>query len=233
MQIKSLKFKDFHFGNQWFDEVQHRWLYDDFVADKDWKTGWISFDCALYEPADDRVYLGVTCFNADDIFKAYDRKTGQFVDLGYHRVADPFDAKFHRSLIYFDGRLYGAIALLHDIDNYWNAPGGAIVRYDPAGNQIEKIGIPIPHVYIQSIVLDENRRVIYGQTFTPERLFSFNIDTGEGQDLGPIGSGMEMAQGENICFDDDGNVWGGWGISRAWQSGPGPDSFRLFRYRPD
>ena len=72
MQINSLKLQDVHYGNQWFDEVEDRWVYDDFVADKDWKQGWISFDCALYNHVDDRVYLGVTCFDANDIFKAYE-----------------------------------------------------------------------------------------------------------------------------------------------------------------
>ena len=79
MQINSLKLRDFHYGNQWFDQVEHQWVYDDFVADKDWKKGWISFDCALYNLVDDRVYLGITCFDSDNIFQAYDRKTGEKV----------------------------------------------------------------------------------------------------------------------------------------------------------
>jgi len=29
------------------------------------------------------VHLGVTGFNADNVFKAYDRKSGRFIDLGY------------------------------------------------------------------------------------------------------------------------------------------------------
>ena len=80
-------------------------------------------DSVYHNADDDRVYLGITSFNAD-IFRAFDRATGEFEDLGYGKVADPFDAKFHRSLVRWekDGCLYGAIALLHDIDRYWEAP---------------------------------------------------------------------------------------------------------------
>ena len=82
MQVRCIKLKDVDFGNQWVDEVEERWTYDDFAANPKWKHGWISFDCALYNRDDDRVYLGITCFDACGIFAAYDRKVGQFVDLG-------------------------------------------------------------------------------------------------------------------------------------------------------
>ncbi len=47
MQIRSLKLKNLDYGSQWLDEVEDRWVYDDFRANEDWRTGWISFDCAL------------------------------------------------------------------------------------------------------------------------------------------------------------------------------------------
>jgi len=72
--------------------------------------------------------------------------------------------------------------------------------------------------------------MIYGQTFTPEHLFAFDLETRKTRDLGLIGSGMAMGQGENIVLDDAENVWGSWGLTRAWQSSPGVDSNRLFRY---
>jgi sugar lactone lactonase YvrE len=157
-----------------------------------------------------------------------------FVDLGYSQIAHPQDAKFHRSLVRWerDGCLYGAIALLHDIDRYWDAPGGAIVRYDPATGQLEKIGIPLPHIYIQTICLDQARGMLYGASFTPERLFSFDLNTYQAVDLGPLSSGMAMAQGENVELDDDGCVWCGWTVTRAWQSNSGVDRYRLCKYDP-
>jgi hypothetical protein len=233
MRIRALKYRDAHYGNQWFDEIEDRWEYDQFLANPGWRQGWISFDSVLHNPADNRVYLGITSFDAD-IFRAYDRHTGQFLDLGYSRIAHPQDAKFHRSLVKWhkDGCLYGAIALLHDVDRYWEAPGGAIVRYDPASGAIEKIGIPLPHIYIQSICLDQEHGVIYGQSFTPERLFRFDLNTRQSQDLGAISSGMVMAQGENVELDDESCVWCGWHATRAWQNASGVDSHRLCKYDP-
>jgi len=231
MQVTPLKLRDRSFDN-WESEVLDRWEYADMKADPGWRKDWISFDCLCWVRADDVVYAGITSFAAD-IFWGYDRGAQRFVSTGYERIADPFDAKFHRSLVEFDGRIYAAVALLHDVDDYWRAPGGAIVEYDPRTGQLAKIGIPIPHVYIQSIVLDEERGVIYGQTFTPEHLFAFDLATRTARDLGLIGSGLAMAQGENLVLDDDGRVWGGWGVTRAWQSAPGVDSARLFRYSPE
>jgi hypothetical protein len=228
--IKSIKLKDHTFAN-YQTQVEDHWNYEDFLASDDWRKGWISFDSLCYDKGTDTVFAGITSFDAD-IFRGFNRKTRQFGSTGFERVANPFDAKFHRSLVEYDGCLYGAIALLHDVDNYWEAPGGAIIKYDPRHGTIEKIGIPIPHVYIQSIVLDEKGGVIYGQTFTPERFFSFDLETRKGKDLGPIGSGMAMAQSENLVLDDAGCVWGSWNVTRAWQSQSGVDSSRLFRYDP-
>jgi hypothetical protein len=234
MQVRSLKLKDYDYGNQWFQAVENRWTYDDVMANQAWKEGWISFDCALHDETDDRVYLGITCFDAREIFKAYDRKSGQFVDLGYGNVADRFDAKFHRSLVkHQDGRLYAAPALLHCPDKYLEAPGGAIVTFDPATGHIEKLGVVLPHVYIQALALDAQRETLYCMCFAPEYLASFDLRTGEVKSLGLLGTGYcGLAQGENIALDDEGCVWCNWSLTRAWQSQSGPDAVRLCKYDP-
>lgn len=231
MNVRALKLHDTPVDD-WAGKIEDRFEYADFKADASLRTTWISFDGVLFDTHTDRVYLGITSFDSD-IFRAYDRKKGEFVDLGYSRIADPYDAKFHRSLLKSrDGFIYGAIALLHDVDRYWDAPGGAIVRYDPRNGAIEKIGIPVPHTYIQSMVIDETSRTAYCQTFTPEYLASFNLDTGESKIHGLTGSGFGMGQGENIVLDHKGCVWGGWSVTRAWQSAAGADQYRLYRYDP-
>ncbi len=233
MKTTAHKLFDYAFGNQWAEEIEDRWEYQEFKEHPRWRKGWISFDCALHNPEDDRIYLGITSFDVD-IFRAFDRKTAKFVDLGYEKIAHPQDAKFHRSLVRWekDGCLYGAIALLHDVDKYWEAPGGAIVRYNPKTGDLSKIAIPLPHVYIQSICLDQQSGVIYGQSFTPERLLSYDLNTGESADLGPISSGMVMAQGENVELDSQGRAWCGWAVTRAWQNNSGVDAHRLCHYDP-
>ena len=233
MKVKALKLKNQKFTN-WNTEVENRWDYADFLKDASWRKDWISFDCCFYVPETDRIYCGITSFDAD-IFWAFDRATNKFMDCGFGRVRNPYDAKFHRSLVRWqaDGCLYAAIALLHDIDRYWDAPGGAIVRYNPLTGDIAKLSIPVPHHYIQSICLAQETGIIYGITFTPEKLFSFDIRTGASRDLGPVGSGFAMAQSENIEIDGEGCVWTGWGLTRAWQATPGPDSHRLCKYDPE
>ena len=234
MRIRSLRWRNENFGNQWDDTVLDRWTYADFHDAPAWKTGWISFDCAVHRPADNRVYLGVTCFDAKDILLAFDRTEDRFVELGYARVADPFDAKFHRSLVLGrDGAIYGAPALLHCCDRYLEAPGAAVVRYAPDSDQIEKLGIPLAHVYIQSFLLDDAAETAYCLCFAPEYLISYHLPTGTTKTLALVGSGYGgMTQGENIAFDDDGNVWCNWSLTRAWQDAPGPDAVRLAKYVP-
>lgn len=234
MKIQALKLEDVHFGDQWRTDVEDHWEYGDFMADPRWRDGWISMDCALYHRPTDRVFLGITCFSANGIFKAYDRREGRFVDLGYDRIADPFDAKFHRSLVSGpDGCLYAAPALLHCADRYIEAPGAAIIRYDPMTGDISKLGIPLPHVYIQSLVADLERQVLYLLHFAPEYLGAYDLRTGEGRILAQLGSGYGgMAQGENIILDDEGCVWSNWSLTRAWQDRPGPDAVRLCKYDP-
>ena len=230
MNVRALKLYDSPVDD-WAGKIEDHYEYTDFKADDSLRQKWISFDSILCEG--DNVYVGITSFDSD-IFRAYDRSKGEFVDLGYSRIVDPFDAKFHRALIKSDdGNIYGAIALLHDVDNYWNAPGGSVVRYNPSTKDIEKIGIPVPHTYIQGMVIDETRRIAYCQTFTPEYLAAFDLETKESRILGLTGSGFAMGQGENIVLDSKGRVWGGWSVTRAWQSSAGVDQYRLYRYDPE
>ena len=204
MQVKNLKLQDENYGTQWVDEVLNKWLYDDFIAHRNWKEGWISFDCAVYYPENNHIYMGVTCFDENRIFMAYDRNAGQFVDLGYHRVAERFDAKFHRSLVRGDnGCLYAAPALLHCPDKYFQAPGASIIQYDPISGELQKLGIPLPHIYIQSLVIDNQRQKLYSMHLGPEYLTSFDLNTRQTQVLASLGSGYgALAQGQNIILDD-------------------------------
>ena len=233
MHVTALKLRDRDFGDQWQTQTEDRWDYADFLKDDGWRKDWISFDCLCHDPATDAVFAGITSFDAD-IFWGWNREAREWVDAGYARVRDPYDAKFHRALVRRsgDGCLYAAQALLHDVDCFWEAPGASIVRYNPVTGDIAKLGTPMPHVYIQAIILNESRDMIYGQTFTPENLVSYNLKTGESRWIGPTGSGLAMAQGENIVLDDDGCVWGAWNVTRAWQSDPGVDSHRFYKYDP-
>jgi hypothetical protein len=86
---------------------------------------------------------------------------------------------------------------------------------------------------VQSLVLDAQATTLYLLCFAPEYLARYDLPTGSARTLGLLGSGYGgMAQGENIVLDDQGCVWSGWSLTRAWQDGPGPDACRLCKYDP-
>lgn len=215
--------------------MEHRWNYDAFFEpeNRDWLKSWISVDCVLADDERNVVWCGLTNF-AGDIFYVFDRATQQFEGLNFAAVGDPYDAKFHRALEFDgEGKIWAATALLHDIDRYLDAPGGAIVCFDPETRKIEIVDRPLPHVYIQSIAIDRERRLMYGQMFTPERAFVFDMQTRAFNDLGAIGSGFGMGQSETVAIDRRGTVWGTWNVTRAWLNTPGNDQNRLWNYHPD
>ena len=94
MHVTSLKLQTEDYGNQWAEQIEDRWEYADNLKDERWRKGWISFDCLCHEPAADTVYAGITSFDAD-IFWGWNRQEKQWVDPGYARIRDPYDAKFH------------------------------------------------------------------------------------------------------------------------------------------
>lgn len=231
----ALKVRALILKNETFENLtaQQDWDYGRMTAHAGRAKNWISFDSLTYNPADDCVYCGITDFS-NDIFYRYRRSDKAFECLNFQAVADRYDAKFHRSLeLDADGVLWAATAMLHDVDRYGEAPGGSIVRYDTKSGRLEKVAIPFPHIYIQSLVLDRERRLLHGVTFTPERLFTYKIETGEVIDHGPIGSALEMAQPERPVLDSRGRLWCTWGVTRAFMDSTGSHPIRLLSLDPD
>jgi len=231
----SLKVRALILKNETFENLheQQNWDYDQMTAHRGRARNWISFDSLTYNPADDSVYCGITDFS-NDIFYRFVRAAGKFECLNFQEITDRYDAKFHRSLeLDADGVLWAATAMLHDVDRFGQAPGGSIVRYDTKTGKLEKVCIPFPHIYIQSLVLDRDRRLLHGVTFTPERLFTYKIETGEVIDHGPIGSAIEMAQPEKPVLDSRGRLWCTWGVTRAFMDSTGSHPIRLLCLDPD
>lgn len=228
-QLNAARFKGFH------DTVEHRWDYSDFLREENssWLKHWTSFDCLLADEERNVVWCGITNF-ATDIFYVFDRETEHFESLDYPSVGDRYDAKFHRSLE-FDGagNIWAATALLHDVDRYLDAPGGALIRFNPDTRDIQIVDRPKPHVYIQSMTIDRERGLLYGQMFTPEYVFVYDLETFKFQELGVVGSGFAMGQSQTLAIDRTGTVWGTWSLTRAWLNTSGSDQFRLWNYHPD
>jgi len=231
--VKAIILKNVRFTN-WDSEVRgKKWDYDEFLENEDYRTGWISFDSLLYDRENNLIYCGLATFDTDILY-VYDRNLRKFISLGYSKIADKFDAKFHRSLqMDNDGNIYGAIALFHNLDRQYEAPGGSLVKYNPKTKEITKLAIPIPHAYIQCTAFDKERKIIYGFTFNPEKMFRYDLSTGETKDLGFIGNNFQICHPHIPAIDDEGNCWGTWGVTRAWDDNPGIDAIRLLKYNPE
>ena len=235
MKLASVRahiLKNRSFDN-WESEVEGRWKIDDLRADEGYCNDWISFDCLAWDDKTDRLYIGLTSIN-NDIFYVYEPAQNSFTSLNFRRIADQFDVKFHRSLeISHDGRIYAATALLHDVDQQREAKGGKLLRYDPAKEEYEVLAVPVPHHYIQSIKLDQDRRIIYGFTYPGEYLFRYDLETHDCRALAYIGNSVLMCQPHAASFDKYGRLWGTWGESRAFEDVLGPVPVRIFCYDPD
>jgi len=233
IEAKAHAITEYEYGN--FIRAFEGWTYRRFKEDPRTLGDWVAFTTVLYCPEDGLVHCGLTRFN-NDILYVFDPAGETFRSLNYRKVAEPFEVKIHRSLvIHDDGYIYGATALLHDIDQAASAPGGKIFRYRPGGEGgIEILGMPVPHAYIQSLALDRKRNILYGFTFVPEQMFRFDIKTRMATDLGLIGSCLFIGQAHRPCVDDQGVVWGTWGSYYSRGSLP-TEGHRvcLLRYHPD
>jgi streptogramin lyase len=198
-------------------------LTEDWMRDETFREKWISPTSLLYHPRDGLVYVGLTALNGD-IFYAFDPKSGAWESLRYPAHQDRYATKIHQSLqMDDDGRIYGAVATLSDVDIWPFAPGGQLFRFDPKTRTYEFLGIPIPHDYIQGIILDRRRGILYGDTFPGRKLFRYDIVSGKARELTMLGG----VSTEHLALDSDGGVWHHYELAQ-W-SGRCP----LLRYDPD
>ncbi|MCC6581685.1 MAG: hypothetical protein IT440_14735 [Phycisphaeraceae bacterium] len=176
-----------------------------------------AFCCMLNHP-DGGLYCGMTRFNGD-FFHRFDVHTHKFESLGYDKIAEIFECKIHRSLcLASDGTIYGATAGLHLENQRLDAPGGAIFRYDPKTKELKKLAVPVAHDYIQTITMDEKRKIIYGQTYPVFKFFVYHMDSGRVDNHDFTGSISHISD-----IDDRGGYWSTWNGTNHW----------LFRYDPD
>jgi len=219
--------------NNWKSEVEGRWKFEDLQADEGYRSDWISFDCLAWDKKTRKLYLGLAAVDTD-IFYVFEPASAKFSSLGFQRISDPFDVKLHRSLeIDDDGTIYAATALLHDLDRQHEAMGGKLVSYVPAEDRYEILAIPIPPFFIQSILLDRERRIIYGFTYPGEYLFRYDLNTKLCRPLAFIGSGLMMSQPHCASLDQYGRLWSTWGASRAFEYELSSVPIRICCYNPD
>ncbi|MBH05768.1 MAG: hypothetical protein CMJ20_05550 [Phycisphaeraceae bacterium] len=178
----------------------------------------IAFVCLLPHPGDGKLYCGLTAYNTDVLYR-FDTESKEFESLHYPEIAEPFEVKVHRSLeLASDGTVYGATACLHSVSQRKQAPGGALFKIKPGGDHAEKFAIPVEYDYIQTISLDDERQLIYGQTYPVFNAFSYDLKTGKTKNFGYVGSITHIS-----AIDDSGCFWGTWNENEHF----------LYKYDPD
>lgn len=218
----------------WHEHIAGRWSYRDLIADDNWRHGWISFDALTWNPADGCCYCGLNAIDGDLLYR-FDPSTNAFMSCDAQRWADPFDSKIHRTLLRnpTTGLFYFGTSLLHDADQQHEAPGGKLVAYDPMTNTFNVLGIPYPHLYLQSIAADFQRNLLYAFTYPAEFLVRFDLNTRQTRTLAYVGNAICFAQPHNGVVDKHGRLWGTYAETRAWDEKPGLQPIRLFCYDPD
>ena len=185
--------------------------------DRNMFENYVAFVSLLYHPREERLYCGLTAYNSNILAK-FNPRTKQFEEFDYRPVAEPFEVKVHRSLeLASDGTIYGATACLHGLDKRREAPGGALFKIRPGAKVPEKFAVPTPPDYIQTITLDEKRKLIYGLTYPVFNFFVYHLDTGEVENYGYMGSITHIS-----AIDDAGCFWSTWDVV----------NHNLFKYDP-
>src|SRR5690606_5014006 len=124
-------------------------------------------------------------------------------------------------------------SLLHDADQQHEAPGGKLVKYDPRTDTFDVLGIPFPHLYVQSIAADWQRGVLYAFTYPAEFVIRFDLATRQARNLGYLGIAIMFAQPHNGGVDKDDNLWGTCAETHGIDELTGQQPIRLFNYAPD
>jgi hypothetical protein len=232
ISVKAYSIVELEYGD--FFEHFNGWTFGDFRNNPETLRSWLGITTVMYCSTDKMVHCGLERFD-NDILYLFDPRTKEFQSLRFQEHAEIYDVKIHRSLCEnSDGHIYGATALLHDVDESLKAQGGKLFRYRPGHYEIEILEIPVAHAYIQSIEIDIERQILYGFTFTPERMFSYDLKTGRTSDLGPIGSSLFIGQAHQPCIDDAGGVWGTWGSYYSHGRLPTEGHrINLLKYDPD
>lgn len=190
----------------------------EFTSNPDWRRNLISFTSLIYLPDRKRVLCGLTSFDGDLMYE-FDPADSSFHCLDYAQIGEPFEIKIHRSLCpWQDGKVLGATACLHQEDQRREAPGGKLFALDPATREYDVLGIPVPHDYIQTIVLDPERQIVYGHTYPIFNWFVFDLAARVTRRVEYLGSIPHI-----IALADDGGYWATWNNRHHY----------LFHYAPD
>ncbi|HOG45403.1 MAG TPA: hypothetical protein PLJ35_03105 [Anaerolineae bacterium] len=178
---------------------------------------WISFTALDWNTAEQCLYVGLTAFDSDLLWRFWP-ESGAFESLGFQHITDdPQGVKIHRGLTPDgEGGYFFGAAAMPDLDERNDAPGGGVYHY--RSGRFEALGIPVAHDYVQNIEVDLERRRMYGVTYPVIQFFDY--DYAQRQTVFSFFTGSHFHESG---LDDEGYFWGTWAARRG---------HCLFRYHP-
>jgi len=230
--IRSHILRNSNFDN-WQSKVEGRWSYRTLYDDESYRRGWISFDAVTWSEEEGCLYCGLNAMDSDILYRFWPDQD-KFESLNAQKHVDKFDVKIHRTLSKNpdDGSYYFGTSLLHDIDQQHEAVGGKLIRYSPKDKNYTMLGIPFPHLYIQSIAADFKRGKIYCFTYPAEFLICYDMKSRQFTNLGYLTNATSFVQAHNAVVDNQGYLWGTYAETRAFDEVQSKTPVRLFRYHP-
>lgn len=203
-KVTARKFQDIRIPLRTLKAIgQAGWVFDNYRADPDMGK-MVSFVSLYYHEPNGLVYCGLTSYTGQ-VLITFDPESKEFRDLEYQNrdFYEPFDVKIHRSFEPDgEGNILFAIAGLHDLKSNPEAEGGRIFRLRPDTEEIEVLGRPVRHDYIQTIAYDKARKIVYGNCYPMGNSFGFDLKTSR---TFPISEGVSAHKAR--C-DNEGNLWG-------------------------
>jgi sugar lactone lactonase YvrE len=138
--------------------------------------------------------------------------------------------------------LYAFIVLDHQGRAYHPLRGGRVLRYDPAGDRLDKLSVtvdgkPAPAVLTKDDAIlnwevSPDHKTLYAVEMTTNQLFAFDLAAaGEaipGRQLGELLAGVKKTDCRAMCVGPDGAVW----AAVTQQDAPEGATCHLVGYRP-
>jgi len=161
------------------------------------------FYCAVVEHPDGNMYLATNSLLSGTHMCSFSRREGKIRDcadmsvaFGEHRKGIPTQGKVHADLFLGkDNRIYSATHTSHvdfhenfddKFPSGYSYPGGHFFAFDPAANHIQDYGIGLPKDGIISVHFDEERQILYGQTYPRCMFLKLDLKTGITRNLGRV-----------------------------------------------
>jgi len=209
--------------------MEHRIFPGRHEADGNW--------AALLAGPEGRVYVGLARHGADGALVYYDSTKDQMVDVGSlgafagesRLLAGP-QSKIHtRFGVGPDGRVYFGThgGFWWDFARYGTKegyPGGHWMAFDSRSGHVEDFGLAIPHDGLVTGAYDAKFDRLYAMTYPRGHFIYFDVRRRVTVDKGRVNNWESVCR--TLGIDDEGNVYGSFGLGRIFKYDPRCDCIR-------